>query len=135
MPNQKIKRVYNKDLEFDSDLFKLEVTNMLKNIGAEDKKPLLTNVEHCHFYRTYDSNGKKQTKCSSIGGHHHEITVSVDSKGNLVAECSPAVGTKFNDNHTHKVTYLKSDRLQKRKPNIEAIKVADVLNQPPVELK
>ena len=34
-------RVYSKDMEFDSDLFKLEAGNMLKNLGFDDKKPVI----------------------------------------------------------------------------------------------
>ena len=131
MSNQEIKRVYKKDLEFDSYLFKLEVAKMIKNLGADDKKPIPAQVEHCHFFRTYDSNGKKQVKCSHVGGHTHEVTVTVDKDGNLKAKCSEAIGTKFGDNHSHKVKYFKSDRLQKRKLNADAQIVADRLNTLP----
>jgi len=117
---KKVNRVYAQDLEIDSDLFKLEVNMMKKNLGADDKKPLLTGVEHCHFFRTYDSSGKKQNKCGSIGGHYHEVSVSVDSKGNLKAECSKAIGTKFNDDHVHNVAYIRSDKVQKRTINEDA---------------
>jgi len=123
-----IKRRYAQDLEFDSDLFKLEVTNMVKNLGAEDNNPILANVEHCHFYRTFDSNGRKQTRCSFVGGHTHDVEVKVNKNGELTATCSPAIGTKFGDNHTHKIDYLKSDKLQKRKINEDAQRVADQLN-------
>jgi len=113
-------RVYSKDMEFDSDLFKLEVDNMLKNQGYDDTKPILTTIEHCHFFRTINSSGKKQENCNFVGGHVHKMSFEIDKNGNLIASASPAIGAKFNDKHTHKVTYLRSDRIQKRKLNKEA---------------
>lgn len=115
-----IKRIYNDGMHFDSDLFKLEVANMLKNIGYDDKDPVLKNVEHCHFYRTIDSNGRKQNRSSFVGGHTHDVIVKVNENNELVAECAPATGTKFNDRHTHETTYLKSDAIEKRRMNKDA---------------
>ena len=90
-----IKRVYSKDLTFDTDLFKLQVANMLKNAGYDDEKPILQSLEHCHFFRTFDSSGKPQIKCNSVAGHHHEVKISVDKEGNLKAQVSEAIGTKW----------------------------------------
>jgi hypothetical protein len=117
MVEKKVKRIYSKDMEFPSDLFKLEIANMLKNAGFDDKKPVLQNVEHCHFYRTYNSNGKKLTQCNFVGGHTHEVTVDVKADGTLVAKCGKAYGSKFNDEHTHKTSYVRSDVIAKRKLN------------------
>ena len=108
------KRIYANQMEIDSDLFKLEAADMLKNSSWNDKDPVIEKVTHCHFFRTYDSNGKKMSECNKVGGHGHEIKISVDENGNFVGECSPAKGTKFGDNHIHYVKYLRSDRVMRR---------------------
>jgi hypothetical protein len=117
----KTKRVYSSNFIIDSDMFKLEIANMLRNMSHDDKKPLLLPVEHCHFYRTYCSNGRVQTKSNYVGGHTHEIKVSEDKNGNLKASCTQPIGSKWSeDKHTHKVVYIKSDKVEKRRINAEA---------------
>ena len=116
-------RVFANQMTIASDLFKLEPANMSKNTSWNDKAPILIPVEHCHFFRTYDSNGKRMDVCNHVGGHSHKVTVTVNRSGDLIAECSPAINTKFNDSHTHAVTYLRSDKVQRRVMNKEATEV------------
>ena len=115
-----IKRVYSNDMKIDSDLFKLEVANMKKNIGYHNNNPLLADVEHCHFYRTIDSNGRQQTKCNYVGSHAHVVEITDDGKGNLLGSCGPAIGSKFKDPHVHNVQYIRSDKISRRKLNEDA---------------
>lgn len=118
---RKVNRVYNRDMEIDSDTFKLDVANYAKNLSFDDNNPLLIGVEHCHFFHTFDSNGKKQIRCNAVGGHTHEVTISIDENGDFVGECSaPISNKKLNDKHTHKVSYLKSDRFKVRSINKDA---------------
>ncbi len=127
------KRLYSKDIEFDTDLFKLEEVDMIKNASWDDKKPIKVPMKHAHFYHTYDSNGRKMTKSASVGGHWHEMSVFVDKDGLLKAKCSQAINTKFGDKHTHKTVYLRSDRLKKRKLNEAAQEYIANFNKPVAE--
>lgn len=123
MTEKKVKtpnRVYNNNIIIDSDLFKLEVEVMHKNMAVQGQKPNIEKIEHCHFYRTFDSSGKETKRCSFVGGHTHEMTVATDDKGNLIAECSTPVGGYLTDTHTHKVRYIKSDKVEKRRINADA---------------
>ena len=123
----KVNRIFREDMNVESDTFKLEVANFSKNISFDDKNPILVPVEHCHFYHTFDSSGKRMSQCNSVSGHTHDVTVEVDAKGILSATCGPAKSNKsFDDNHTHKVTYVKSDRFKIRTMEPEAQK--DILN-------
>ena len=123
----KVNRRYTGEFEIDTDTFKLERANMIKNLGVDDKNPIAVPAEHCHFFHTYDSNGKKMTRASAIGGHSHEVEISVDENGNLVGKCSPAIAVSKHlvggDAHVHEVTYLKSDKLQVRKMNEDAQRI------------
>lgn len=121
--SKKINRVYKDQMEFNSDVFKLEEAKMIKNASWDDKNPIPIGVGHCHIFRTMDSAGKKLDKAHSVAGHTHEIKVNVDSKGNFVAECSPPISNKpmlMGDNHTHEVTYIGSNRIELRKFNKDA---------------
>lgn len=126
------KRVYKGDLEIDHDLFKLEVSTMRKNISINETDPLYTGVEHCHFFHSYDSNGRKQDSCAPIAGHTHEVEMFVNADGDIDAKVGPAVvkkGGKYvpfaNDNHTHDATYLRSEKIKIRTVNNEAVKAYD----------
>jgi hypothetical protein len=111
----KVNRIFKEDMVIESDTFKLEVAHFSKNVSFDDKRPILVPVEHCHFYHTYDSGGKKMAQCNSVSGHTHDVSIEVDSKGNMTAICGPAKSNKaFEDNHTHKTTYIKSDRFKTR---------------------
>lgn len=87
---------------FRTDLFKAEVASYRKNTSWKFAQPKLENVEHCHFFHTYDSNGRPQTKTNSVGGHYHEIKWKVDQSGELVAECGPPIVIMDKDPETGK---------------------------------
>lgn len=109
----KTKRIYSNDGQIDSDTFKLEVANFMKNLSFDAKNPIWQGVEHCHFFHTFDSAGRVMTTSSKVGGHHHTIEISENDKGELTGKCSPAIGNG-EDEHTHIVRYVKSDRVQIR---------------------
>jgi len=137
-----INRTYKGDVTIDHDLFKLQAAKFLKNISIDINNPIWMPAEHCHFYHSHDSSGKRLEKSSATGGHFHEMEVKVDKKGNLSATCSRPLkrvwnpkkrryeNTPFNsgaaegagDNHVHEVTYIKSDKIEIRKLNSEAAK-------------
>jgi hypothetical protein len=122
-----IKRVFKGDHEIVSDLFKLDVAYFAKNISFDPKRPKREDVEHCHFFRTFDSNGKKLNKSNAIGGHYHEVILSVDEDGNLVGKCSPPIRNRGSDpnypgdDHTHEMIYRRSDQFKARRTNQEAL--------------
>jgi hypothetical protein len=111
---QEIKRTYSDNRVIESDTFKLEVANCMKNLSYDDNQPLWVGVEHCHWFHTFDSNGRKMDKCNSVSGHHHDIKYGVDAKGNLTAKCSPCVSRNPKDVHAHDITYIKSDKFKVR---------------------
>lgn len=135
-------RRYSKFELLDHDLYKLEAASMLKNISYTDL-PHLVPVEHCHFFHTIDSTGKKQTTCNQVGGHFHEMIITeVPGKAPTV-KCGPAVryvlkkiGGKLrkvlevlqHDQHTHEVTYISSEKISPRKVNNEYVKVQALLD-------
>lgn len=137
-PKTAAKRFYPGQQELDSDLFKLEVESMLKNISWNSKRPDYIKVEHCHFMRTVDSAGKKLDACSLVGGHFHYVTVTEHEDGALTAECSEAMEWGFesvngqtkrvgipikHDQHKHDVTYVKSIKI---KPRVYNEKFAEI---------
>lgn len=110
------------------DLFKLELSYYLKNVGLENK-PKWDKAAHCHYYRTYDSSGKKLKNASHIGNHTHEIEYSVTPEGKLVAKCGPPIKVHKNgrtevltnkDDHRHQINYLWSEKATVRKLNQRA---------------
>lgn len=119
------------------DLFKLEVASFKKNIGTA-RSPRLIDTEHCHFFHTFDSSGRKMEYSSSIGGHAHKITVK-EVDGKLVAECGPAIKIDraekgeanskeeraFTDNHIHEVLYVDSEEVEIRRRNPNALRDLD----------
>lgn len=105
------------------DTFKLEPARMQKNVGYNERI-MIKDFEHCHIYHTYDSSGKRLKGTNQVGGHYHEIKIRVDEEtGNLIGECSPPMQNKrseriySNDQHTHEVTYIKSEKIKTRKMN------------------
>lgn len=128
--------------QFRHDLFKLEVAHMKKDKQAWKKgQPRILDVEHVHFMHTFDSKGKKLKYSEVVGGHYHEVTVTMDATGELVAHCGPALQTvdkklkngKYKkvivpvsfetlddgpgliDNHTHEISYISSELLSPMK--------------------
>lgn len=113
-----VNRILNKSVEFISDTFKLMPIAMLKNIGIDGRSKMIVPIEHCHIFHSYDSMGKKMKLCNHVGGHSHEITISVDKNGNFIAKCSPPIQNSGSekiipeDKHTHVVEYIKSETLK-----------------------
>lgn len=120
------KRNFSGRVKIAVDTFKLESAKMIKNIGF-GKRPKLEDMEHCHIYHTYDSNGSKLKGTNQVGGHYHEIEVSIDEKtGDLVGKCSPPIQNLRSetivgkDLHIHQVRYLKSEKIELRKVHANA---------------
>jgi hypothetical protein len=126
------------------DTFKLAAAMMKKNVGIQQDErdaakrarinsrtrgAIIVELEHCHIYHTYDSSGKEMSRCNHVGGHTHEITVSKDADGNLVAKCSPPIQNSpsetivNDDDHTHNVVYLKSQDVELRRINEDAARM------------
>lgn len=120
-----INRVYGNQQEFDSDTFKLELATFQKNISWNDKNPILEPVEHCHFFHTFDSNGKRCDRSCRVGGHYHNVVVKVNEEGQLIGESGPAIGGLPTDRHIHTVRYIKSDIVKLRRYSPEALKSID----------
>lgn len=76
-------RVFRGEQKVHHDLFRLQLAKMLKNVGIDDQAPDVEKVDHTHFYRTVDSNGKSLAASAPVGGHHHNVKVSYDDKGNI----------------------------------------------------
>lgn len=137
------RRIFKEDKIIYHDLFKLEVAKMRKNMMWYKVPPdEYVNIEHCHFYHTFDSSGKKQVYSTSVGGHFHEMEVIDQGEGmppKIVGMSGPlkwamvkneygrkvkrAIPVNSVDNHTHEVTYLQSDEVKLRKMNTEAVKL------------
>lgn len=126
-------RRYSKEVEFDTDLFRLKTAKMQKNRSLNKDHPDYYQVDHEHFYHTRDSNGAKLTTSSPIGGHFHVMELVEDPSGGLPSiKCSGPkkygqvkgkrviIAAGNEDNHTHEVAYEKSDRLKPRRSNLEA---------------
>lgn len=147
-----MQRMYSGQGTVDHDLFKLEVAKMTKDISW-NAVPDYRFVEHCHFFHTVDSSGKKQKYSTATGGHFHEMKVS-EKDGVPVVECVsgplewrwvkrgnkkfkkavPVLEGKYldfeNENpsqpadiHVHDTSYVKSDKIELRRVNAEAVKL------------
>lgn len=143
---------YQTATNFESHLFELKTSKMLKNhsINQEDPNAILP-VDHQHFFHTVDSSGKPQAHSTPTGAHFHAITVSWDPEtGEPVAKCSGPMeyvnvkgrksiqplkkfkavtdkGDDIIDRHTHDVQYLRTSNVQPRKVNAESVKTFDAL--------
>lgn len=137
-------RVYGHEITIESDLFKLKLSTCNKNVAIQDSGQVdLEKVEHIHFWRTVDSDGKKQTYCAPVAGHFHEIKFKDNGKNEPVEILSVSGPLKMGltkvrgqiktvpvplhedleDNHTHEVEYLKSHKVQARAMNVKAIQM------------
>jgi hypothetical protein len=118
-------------------LFKALQSKFMKNLAFGDQEMRLDFVEHVHHYHNVNSMGHAQKYTTTIGGHFHEVTWSLDAKtGEPVAKCGPALkklvknsprGTKtvieplkfFNkdeqqwivDDHKHEMEYKGTDEI------------------------
>lgn len=126
--------------EFRHDLFKADVATFKKNVSYKKGVLQLVSVEHSHIYHTHSSQGRPMQFTSTIGGHFHEVTTTVDAEGNIVAKCGPPLRTivkkkasgskRVNepvrwydddkedyvvDNHRHEMLYMHSEYLTQEK--------------------
>lgn len=134
-------RVFGHEVIIDSDLFKLKLANAMKNIALQDSGMVeLEKVEHCHFWRTYDSDGKKLIYSAPVAGHFHEITYEEGKAGEPVKVLKVSgplrmvqkkikgimkvvpepVNPDLEDNHTHEIEYLRSHKVESRTQNVRA---------------
>lgn len=131
------KRFYRGTDEIDHDLFKLETSVMKKNMSYLSDSPYYNYVEHCHFFHTVDSSGKKQEHSTAVGGHFHSVAVNNNANGIPTVIVGPAmrmIRTMKNgkpvkvtealtdDTHTHEATYKHSQKIKIREANVEAAK-------------
>lgn len=124
------KRFLEKNSTVFHDLYRLDVATTRKNLSFSDEPgaEIWEPVEHKHWYHSCDSSGKVLNTSAPTAGHFHEVKTFIDKNGNLAAECGPPqvfVGKKKypykNDKHTHSVTYLNSEEVQKRQSSAEAV--------------
>jgi hypothetical protein len=136
-------RVFKANKMIYHDLFKLHVSNMKKNVSWQRDILDLKDVEHVHFFHTYDSSGKKQTSCVPTGGHFHLVETEDQGEGlppKIVSVSGPMVWgnekdrytgkrrripvpyLKDDDNHTHDIEYIESSEIKVRSINAEAVK-------------
>lgn len=137
-------RTFTKTKKIISDVFKLAVAEVIKQIGPEknpDKDPdSFRAFEHTHVFRTFDSDGKRHDRCCSTAGHFHEIEwdYDADNKPRIKSVSGPmnmskkqirgkwtqvAIPANNYDDHTHDFLYLQSVEVQARTTNIEAQRV------------
>ena len=142
-----IKRKFKGEEEIYHDLFCLEETETIKDVGWNPQRPLIEKFNHKHFYHTVDSDGKKQTHCTPSLGHTHEVkVVGTEEDGSPKIEIGPAVVVmkkkmggkqslpyKF-DNHTHESRYMYSEKLSVRKYSDEALASISKVKQQDTEL-
>jgi len=142
-------RVFKGQVEIFHDLFVLSTAKMLRDTSynQQPSEDTLIPVDHQHFFHTVDSNGKKQTTCSPIGGHFHVMELISEAEGDKPAtyRCGPPVkiikqkvAGKFRDVavpiaydfHTHDVVYHHSGVIKMRVGNAEAARAVPA--PPPV---
>lgn len=130
-------RIYKNTQEIDHDLFKLLPSEMKKNVSFTEH-PRYEFFQHSHIFHTVDSNGRVQDTCNSVGGHHHAIVVTKNGDGVPVISASGpmkfvmkkdkygrarrAAVPMLDDDHTHEVEYLGSEKIKLRQANIEFAK-------------
>lgn len=145
---QPLGRTFHTQKQFMHDLFKLKVAVMLRNESVfENDAPNLIRLEHCHVFHTITSDGKKQTRSSSIGGHFHKMEI-VEQQGEglppkvrcisgpmkevvkLVHGKRVKVEVPANDfdDHTHEIEYDRSNVIVERTRNVEAAKAEAQIN-------
>ena len=140
--NAEQKRIFGNNFEFKSDLFKLEVAECNLNKSWNDI-PMLESIEHVHFFHTYDSNGRKMARTNIVAGHFHvieyeeqggdkpvkilsvsgpmhEVKRKVLGRWQKVAE---AISDTLQDDHTHKISYRRTERVQARQTSPQAANI------------
>ena len=143
------------DLTYTHDLFKLKMATSKHNISYRKYEPILEDVDHTHFFHSHDRAGNPQKYCTIGAGHFHEVVVSVDKDGDLIAKCGPplrwdderlksgktrkklatiewhheAQGKDIIDNHTHESLYMHSEEISENKALQQARVDADKLER------
>lgn len=133
-------RTFGSQAQYTHDLFKLEVAQFKKNIALAGHEPEYENAEHVHWFHTITSDGKPQTRASSVGGHFHKVEVIPQGEGQPpIVRCASGplrevvtmqygkrvkkeIPVNDIDHHTHDVKYVKSDIIIERTRNVEAAK-------------
>jgi len=142
-------RVFGNDFFFIHDLFKLDVSKMIKNVAIDGQQPLLEALEHVHVYHSYDSTGKKQDKSTHVGGHFHIVEIVKEGDDQNPPEIKIGPPCKYvqvrnrrtkhvtktvvpleHDSHTHEVSYVRSDKLKPRKVSEEFVKFQSKITTP-----
>lgn len=147
MINKSNERVFAATRKFVTDVFKLMPASVIKNEGLMEHTPesdpqSFVKYEHCHPFRTVDSNGLKHAKCVPIAGHYHVLEMQEDPKGGapiIIGMSGPMkqaykkrngkkvlVDVPVNDYdfHIHDMLYLKSEEILARTNNAKAAEVA-----------
>lgn len=142
-------RTYRDAVEFNHDLFRLNTAAFKRNMAWSKKmKPIWEEIDHKHFFHTFDSDGRKLTRSNSTAGHFHEVEVIDNGDGNVpTVKAGPAMEEKLsldedtgtykkkaypltgNAAHTHKMEWVASDRMKTRKSNGEAATLQSTLLQ------
>ncbi len=142
----KWKRVYQSEQSFNSDLFRLRTAKMIKDQSLNKDGSELKEIDHEHFWHTYDSGGKKLDQSTPTGNHFHIMTLKTAPNGAPIATCSgpkmikhvkgkrQIVGCPNDDQHIHTVEYERSSLVKPRTVNIESTKIisADAAKAAPV---
>lgn len=139
-------RVYSNQQTVDHDRFKLDNSEMTKNVALSGGAPEFRQVLHSHWFHTVDSNGRKQSSSTATGGHFHPIIVEKGDGETPVVKCGPASryvlkkqygkmvkviapilldgqsDPKVYDEHTHEIVYDGSDKINVRQTNTEFAK-------------
>lgn len=130
-------RSFGSSIKIYSDQFKASLEKMKRNDAWNKDEERLVDIEHVHFFRTYDSDGKRHETMQSVGGHTHKVEwrqnaegaaeiLSVSGpvkpvrrkiKGKYVIQFDP-IGDY--DDHTHELIYVRSDVVEARKTNPQA---------------
>lgn len=133
-------RIYKNEIQIKSDLFKLELSKCNLNKGWNDSVNL-EEIEHVHFFHTYDSDGKKMTRTNSVAGHFHVVEFKEQGPNKPVEIISVSgpmrdvkrkirgryhkvtepVDSMLEDNHTHDIAYRRSENVKMREVAPEAV--------------
>lgn len=130
---------------FTHDLFMLQPSKMLKDLGFDPADPKIVELEHQHVYHSINSQGIPQVKSTQIGGHYHRVEITgyeengrpimkctsgpletkyVRRRGMTVKEEAPVMIAGEVDSHQHEMVYIFSDEIKPHKKiNPEAMKV------------
>lgn len=136
-----IVRNFSKEVVIYHDAFRLDSAEMQKNMSWIKKKPKYESFQHCHVFHSFDSSGREQFYSTPTGGHFHKMSFKKHEDGSISVKCLSGPlkwGTKWDeknertvraaipvnprDEHHHDTTYLHSEKLIKRKRNVESAK-------------